>query len=227
MSAMVPFLRKIPLFIELDEQELARLADITITRTFRKNANVFMEGDQRQAVFFIQKGIVKVYKIDPEGNEQIVSFLKEGDMFPHTGFFDATLYPATAVIVEAAELFVIPIHAFEQLMLGMPSIAVKVMRVMGLKIRELQARLQDFVTQDVNRRIISFLARMAREHGQPDNGHIRIDIPLTHQEFANMVGTTRETVNRVMNQLRKDGILDMNRQSIVIHDMESLLQQYL
>lgn len=226
MSAMIPFLKKIRLFGELDEQELAKLAAITITRTFRKNANVFMEGDERQAVFFIQKGIVKIYKIDAEGNEQIVSFLKEGDMFPHTGFFDTTPYPATAVVVEAAELFVIPVHAFEQLMLDMPSIAVKVMRVMGHKIRELQAKLQEFVTQDVNRRIISFLIRLAREHGQPENGSIRIDIPLTHQEFANMVGTTRETVNRLMNQLKKDTIIDMNRQGIVIRDMESLQRQY-
>lgn len=226
MSAMTPFLKKIPLFVELDEQELLRLADITITRTFRKNANVFMEGDPRQAVFFIQKGIVKIYKIDSEGNEQVVSFLREGDMFPHTGFFDATPYPATAVVVEAAELFVIPVHAFEQLMLDMPSIAIKVMRVMGQKIRELQTKLQEFVTQDVNRRIISFLIRLAQEHGQPDDSGIRIDIPLTHQEFANMVGTTRETVNRVMNQLKKEGIIEMNRQGIVIHDMENLQRQY-
>jgi CRP/FNR family transcriptional regulator, cyclic AMP receptor protein len=222
MSSMTPFLQQIPLFAQLDESELLRLADIAIVRTYRKNANVFMEGDPKQAVFFIHKGIIKIYKIDSDGNEQIVSFLKEGDMFPHTGFFDNTPYPATSTIVEAAELFVIPIQAFEQLMLDVPTIAVKVMRVMGEKLREFQSKLQAFVTQDVNRRIISFLVRMADNHGQVSGSELKIDIPMTHQEFANMVGTTRETVNRVMNNLKKEGIIEMNRQGIVIFDMKRL-----
>lgn len=222
MSSTASFLKKIPLFVELDEGELTRLAGISISRTYRKNANVFMEGDLRQAVFFIFKGIIKIYKIDSDGNEQIVTFLKEGEMFPHTGFFDTTPYPATATVVEAAELFVIPIQAFEQLMLDMPTIAVKVMRVMGEKIREFQAKLQAFVTQDVNRRIVSFLVRMAESHGVKADCGLRIDIPMTNQEFANMVGTTRETVNRVMNNLKKESILDMNRQGIVIFDYKRL-----
>jgi CRP/FNR family transcriptional regulator, cyclic AMP receptor protein len=222
MSSTTSFLKQIPLFIELDEGELTHLAGISITRAYRKNANVFMEGDLRQAVFFIHKGIIKIYKIDSDGNEQIVTFLKEGDMFPHTGFFDSSPYPATATVVESAELFVIPIQSFEQLMLDMPTIAIKVMRVMGEKIREFQAKLQAFVTQDVNRRIISFLVRMADDHGVRGKDEVRIDIPMTHQEFANMVGTTRETVNRVMNNLKKENIIEMNRQGIVIFDYAKL-----
>ncbi|WP_438448239.1 Crp/Fnr family transcriptional regulator [Gorillibacterium sp. sgz5001074] len=222
MSSMTTFLKKIPLFIELDEAELERLAGISISRSYRKNANVFMEGDPKQAVFFIHKGIIKIYKIDSEGNEQIVTFLKEGEMFPHTGFFDSTPYPATSTVVEAAELFVIPIQAFEQLMLDMPTIAIKVMRVMSEKIREFQGKLQAFVTQDVNRRIVSFLVRMADNQGVRTDGEIKINIPMTHQEFANMVGTTRETVNRVMNNLKKEGIIEMNRQGIVIYNEKRL-----
>lgn len=222
MSSTTAFLKQIPLFVELDEGELNHLAGISISRAYRKNANVFMEGDQKQAVFFIHKGIIKIYKIDSEGNEQIVTFLKEGEMFPHTGFFDDSPYPATATVVEPAELFVIPIQSFEQLMLSVPTIAIKVMRVMGAKIREFQNKLQAFVTQDVNRRIISFLVRMADEHGVRSGTELRIDIPMTHQEFANMVGTTRETVNRVMNNLKKEAIIDMNRQGIVIYDYKRL-----
>jgi CRP/FNR family transcriptional regulator, cyclic AMP receptor protein len=222
MSATTSFLKQIPLFIELDEKELTHLAGISIARTYRKNANVFMEGDPRQAVFFIHKGIIKIYKIDSDGNEQIVTFLKEGEMFPHTGFFDSSPYPATSTVVEAAELFVIPIKDFEQLMLDMPTIAIKVMRVMSEKIREFQAKLQTFVTQDVNRRIVSFLVRMADNQGVKFEDGVKIGIPMTHQEFANMVGTTRETVNRVMNNLKKDGIIEMNRQGIIIYDYARL-----
>lgn len=222
MNQLLPILRNIPTFRELDEQEFEKLATITIKHSFQRKANVFMQGEPRHAVFFACKGIIKIYKIDMNGNEQIVSFQKKGDMFPHTGFFDQTPYPATAEVVEPTELIVIPLKQFEQLMMETPTIAVKVMRVMGEKIRELQSKLQEFVAHDVNHRVVSFLLRLAKEHGTSEKGHIQIDLPLTHQEFANMVGTTRETVNRVFNQLKKDEIIAMNRKKIMILDVDAL-----
>ncbi len=222
MNQSLPFLRQFPLFRELDDQEFEKLSQITIAHSYQKKANVFMQGEPRQAVFFIRKGIIKVYKIDVNGNEQIVSFLRKGEMFPHTGFFDQTPYPATAEVIEPTDLFVIPIKSFEQLMLETPTIAIKVMRVMGEKIRELQAKLQEFAVYDVNCRIYSFLMRLAREHGTLVGDHIQINLPLTHQEFANMVGTTRETVNRVFSQLKKDQIISMDRKRITILDPQAL-----
>lgn len=222
MNPLLPILRNIPIFRELDDQEFEKLATITSKHAYQRKANVFMQGESRHAVFFACNGIIKIYKIDQNGNEQIVSFQKKGDMFPHTGFFDQTPYPATAEVVEATELIVIPLKQFEQLMLGTPTIAVKVMRVMGEKIRELQSKLQEFVTHDVNYRVFSFLLRLAQQHGKQEKDQIHIDLPLTHQEFANMVGTTRETVNRVFNQLKKDEIITMNRKKIVILDLAAL-----
>ncbi|MGD8190978.1 Crp/Fnr family transcriptional regulator [Brevibacillus ginsengisoli] len=226
MNPLIPTLRIIPIFRELDDQEFERLAAITSHHSFQRKANVFMQGENRHAVFFACKGIIKIYKTDVNGNEQIVSFQKKGNMFPHTGFFDQSPYPATAEVVEPAELIVIPLKQFEQLMLETPTIAVKVMRVMGEKIRDLQTKLQEFVTHDINHRVISFLFRLAQEHGSQNKEQIIINLPLTHQEFANMVGTTRETVNRIFNQLKKEGIISMNRKKIVILDPKAL-QNYL
>lgn len=226
MNPLIPILRNIPIFRELDDLEFEKLGMITSKHSYQRKANVFMQGENRHAVFFACKGIMKIYKIDVNGNEQILSFQKKGDMFPHTGFFDQSPYPATAEVIEPAELIVIPLKQFEQLMLETPTIAVKVMRVMGEKIRELQSKLQEFVAHDVNHRVISFLLRLAQEHGSTDKEHIVINLPLTHQEFANMVGTTRETVNRIFNQLKKEEILSMNRKKIVILDMEAL-ERYL
>ncbi|WP_134686371.1 Crp/Fnr family transcriptional regulator [Brevibacillus migulae] len=219
---MESILRNIPLFRELDEQEFGKILQIAIPHTYQRKANVFMEGEKRTAVFFIQEGIIKIYKTDINGNEQIVNFLKKGDMFPHVGFFDQSPYPATAEVVETAELIAIPIQLFEQTLLEVPSIAIKVMRVLGSKILELQHKLQAFSVHDVNYRIISILLRIAHEHGKQNGNVIQIDIPLTHQEFANMVGSTRETVNRLFNQLKKEEIIAINRKRITILDVEAL-----
>lgn len=225
MEQIGQMLRKVPIFRELDELEYQKIEEITILHTYQRKSNVFMEGEPRRAVFFILEGIVKVYKTDVHGNEHIVNFLKPGDMFPHVGFFDQSPYPATTEVVEPTELCVIPIKSFEQTIIGTPTIAIKVMRVLGEKILELQAKLQDFGVHDVNYRIVSLLLRLANEHGTQEGNQVQINLPLTHQEFANMLGTTRETVNRLFNQLKKARILTVQRRKIVIQDVHALEQQ--
>lgn len=215
-------LTMVPLFRDLNPQEIERLENIVIQRSFRKKSTIFLEGSKKESVYFIQDGLVKTYKTDENGNEQIVSFLKTGDMFPHTGFFNQNPYPATAEAIVDTLLLAIPVHSFEQLMLTTPTIAIKVMRVLGLKIQELQAKLQEFTGQDVHLRALSFLLQLAEKHGEAKGNTVLIEVPMTHQEFANVIGTTRETVNRLLNQLRKDKIIETQRNEIIILDVEAL-----
>lgn len=215
-------LTQVPLFRDLTPQELNHVENIMIQRSYRKKSTIFVEGGTKESVYFIQDGLVKTYKTDENGNEQIVSFLKTGDMFPHTGFFNQNPYPATAEAIVDTLLLAIPVRSFEQLMLTTPTIAVKVMRVLGAKIQELQAKLQEFTGQDVHYRALSFLLQMAKKHGETKGSSVLIEVPMTHQEFANVIGTTRETVNRMLNQLRKEKIIDTHRNEIIILDLEAL-----
>lgn len=222
---MSAFLHQLPLFHDLTVEELSRVEDIAINRSISKKSVVFTEGSEKEAVFFIQEGLVKTYKTDANGHEQIVSFLRDGDMFPHTGFFNQKPYPATAEAIIHTQLIAIPVRSFERLMIDTPSIAVKMMRVMGDKIRELQEKLQVLSGQDVKHRVLSFLLNLAEHHGEMDDHKITINLPMTHQEFANSVGTTRETINRLLNQFIKEDILRVNRNRIVIIDLDALKRQ--
>src|SRR5690606_34435185 len=143
------FLETVPLFQQLTPEELGRVKEITIERSIPKKSTVFTEGSEKEAVFFIQSGLVKTFKTDENGHEQIVSFLKTGDMFPHTGFYNQDPYPATAEAIVDTKLLAIPLRQFEQLMMSTPSIAIKMMRVMGEKIKELQEKIQVLTGQDV------------------------------------------------------------------------------
>jgi|HigsolmetaGSP12D_1036236.scaffolds.fasta_scaffold01329_2 CRP/FNR family transcriptional regulator len=217
-------LRLVAIFRDLNAEEMDRVAGIAATRLARKKSVLFMEGDDKETVYFIQDGLVKTYKTDANGNEQIVSILQTGDMFPHTGFFNQTPYPATAETLVDTQLVAIPIRAFERLILEVPTIAMKVIDALGAKIRELQQKLQQFAGRDVHERILSLLLQLADKHGLRKGTRICIELPVTHQELAHSIGTTRETVNRLLSQLKKQGILETNRSEMVIRDLEALKQ---
>lgn len=222
MGKHLELLQLVPLFKELTHEELERIWNIATLRTYPKRAIIFMEGSDKDAVFFIQEGLIKAYKTDDNGHEQIVSFLKTGDMFPHTGFFDASPYPATAKAVVDTKLLIIPLQAFEQLMIDTNNISIKVMRAMSEKIIELQIRLQELTGQDVQDRGLAFLLKLAENYGIHKNDKIHINVPMTQQDFASTIGTTRETVSRLFNQLRKEKLLETHRDGFVILDYEEL-----
>ena len=215
-------LQQVPLFRDLNAEEMARVEGIAIRRFYPRKTVVFTEGSEKEAVFFIHDGLVKAYKTDENGHEQIVSFLKTGDMFPHIGFFNEDPYPATTEAIADTHLLAIPVKKFEQLLLDTPTIAIKVMKVLGMKIKELQDQLQEFSGHDVHHRALSFLFKLAQQHGEWNGKTVHIDLPLTHQEFANTIGTSRETVNRLLNQLRKAKMIQADRNRITIPDIEAL-----
>ncbi|HET7521840.1 MAG TPA: Crp/Fnr family transcriptional regulator [Bacillales bacterium] len=222
MPDMVEVLRGVPLFSELNDKELKHLAEITTKRTYPRRQYVFMEGDKRQAVFFIEEGTVKTFKVDSDGNEQVINLLQKGEMFPHIGFFDETPYPATAEIIEKAELLVIRIDDFDNLLIEQPRIAVKLMKIMGRKIFMLAQRVQELISQDVRHRVVRTLLRLADENGKVDDKGIHINMPITNRDFANMVGSSRETINRVLNELKNEKLLKADRRGILIYDLDHL-----
>ncbi|MNS36847.1 Global nitrogen regulator [compost metagenome] len=147
-------------------------------------------------------------------------------MFPHTGQFGTNQYPATAETLINTRLLAVPIRAFEQILTTKPSIAFKMMGVMGGTIRELQNKLQGFTHRNVEDRGISLLIRLAEDFGTVlDGGDILIHVPMTHQEIANIIGFTRESVTRLLNSLCKEGILLSNRQGFIVKDLQALKER--
>lgn len=222
MSQIKSFFQQLSLFHDLSSQELDHLLEITYERVVPKKSIIFSEGAPKEAVYFIYDGLVKTYKTDVNGHEQIVSILKSGDMFPHTGFYHTHPYPATAETILDSVLYVLPIQRFEQFMLQNPSVAMKMMYVMGEKILELQERLHAITGQDVKKRTLSFLLQLAHRHGRQVQNRIEISVPMTHQELANAVGTTRETITRLLHQLEDEGVLQISRNKTIILLLDQL-----
>ncbi|WP_238546125.1 Crp/Fnr family transcriptional regulator [Tumebacillus flagellatus] len=221
-------LAHIPLFRGLDELELDKISQLLIRRHFAEKTGLFWQGELLTTVYFIVSGKVKIYRNDESGREQVVTVLQEGDMFPHVGFFSTGLYPAHAVMIEEGEMLTLSTERFRQLIESTPTLCLKLLAVIEQKYMELQARLAEMVMHDTRGRLVLMLIRLSRLHGEPAEGaqgtRTRLNIPITNQELANMIGTSRETVNRTLNQLKRDGVVETALDLHLILDVEKLEQ---
>ncbi|MEH6892097.1 Crp/Fnr family transcriptional regulator [Bacillus sp. JJ864] len=213
-------LQEVPLFKELSEEELQPIVDISQLRMYKEKSFVFMQGDELDRVFFIHSGKVKIQKTDATGKEQIVSVLQAGEMFPHAGFFQKGTFPAHAEILETAQLIVTPIADFEKILIQHPELCIKMFKVLGEKIVDLQNRLEEQILHDTYEQIIMLLLRLCKSNGVEMNGTYTLTTQFTNRELANMIGTSRETISRTINQLKRKKLIavDENGCFIIIPD---------
>ncbi|MGG0188053.1 Crp/Fnr family transcriptional regulator [Bacillus rhizoplanae] len=209
-------LQEVPLFKELSEEELQPIVDISQLRNYKAKSFVFMQGDTLDRVFFIHSGKVKIQKTDVTGKEQIVSVLQAGEMFPHAGFFQKGTFPAHAEILETAQLIVTPIADFEKILIQHPELCIKMFKVLGEKIVDLQNRLEEQILHDTYEQIIMLLLRLCKSNGIQMNDKYTLTTPFTNRELANMIGTSRETISRTINQLKRKKLIDIDENGCFI-----------
>ena len=146
-----------------------------------------MQDEPLSNVYFIYDGQVKIYRTDLQGKEQIVNILKEGDLFPHLGFFRKTNYPANALVTEDVTLIYIPIHLFEQFLFTHPQAAMKVIRLLGDKIFDLQNRLEEKILHNTYEQIILLFIRLAKSHGKLIDHERTVLLQFNKPKVANMI----------------------------------------
>jgi CRP/FNR family transcriptional regulator, cyclic AMP receptor protein len=219
-------LHKLPLFKGLTEIEMSSIVSLSGTRRYKSGMHVFMQGDPVENVYFIHEGRIKVYKTDFQGREQIVNVLQPGDMFPHQGFFRKGNYPAHSEVVEDAVITFIPINSFENFLIQNPEITIKLFRVLGDLIVDLQGRLEEKLLHNTHEQIVLLLLRLAKMHGEDtEDGWRQLHTQFTNQELANMIGTSRETVNRSISKLKKQNMVRVSDKHFLVLDVERLADE--
>jgi CRP/FNR family transcriptional regulator, cyclic AMP receptor protein len=219
-------LSSIPLFEDLTPDELQKMISFTKKKSITKGSHVFFKDEPLNSVYFIEKGIVKIYKTDINGKEQIVSLLKEGDMFPHIGFFQSRTYPANALVVEDASFVYLSTSHLQEMVLHYPEVSIKLFRVMEEKIIELQSSLEAQVLNNAYDQVVKLLLRLQHAHGvlQQDGGYM-LPIHITQNEIAQMIGAARETVSRSLSKMRKKGLIADSNEGYLLLNVEALHQE--
>lgn len=201
------FYRKFALFAELDERELASIAAVAKTRRYAKDDAVFHADEIGDVFYLIREGQVKVTMTSPEGKEIILSILAAGDFFGEMALFDNEPRSATVIAIEPLEVVSIWRTDFLHILSENFSITQKVLGELSKRLRNASNRIESLATMDVYGRLARFFLDLARQSGKVlDNEYIAVIRP-THQAIANMIGTSRETVSRLIHDLMKQNLL--------------------
>jgi CRP/FNR family transcriptional regulator, cyclic AMP receptor protein len=215
----IDLLRKIVIFKDLSPNSLQVIEKRIQTFTFKKGTRIISEDEIARGVYFVRLGAVKLTKQDENGNEIIVCVKQKGDVFAEAGLFTqkTAKYPATATMLQDGEILFLDKLELEKDLYNEPELAMQMIRYMSDSLREMTSQLRDVALLDVYAKTVKTLERLG-EKFNTERGRWDIEIPLTVQEFATVVGTTRESVSRVFSKLKKEGIIDLKSRKIVILD---------
>jgi CRP/FNR family cyclic AMP-dependent transcriptional regulator len=212
------------LFAELDERELASIAAVAKTRRYAKDDAVFHADEIGDVFYLIREGQVKVTMTSPEGKEIILSILAAGDFFGEMALFDNEPRSATVIAIEPLEVVSIWRTDFLHILSENFSITQKVLGELSKRLRNASNRIESLATMDVYGRLARFFLDLARQSGKVlDNEYVAVIRP-THQAIANMIGTSRETVSRLIHDLMKQNLLLSEGKTIYLR--KSALDQF-
>lgn len=217
-------IKKMPIFSGLKPEELAEVKNIYLTGKYKKGKIIFFEGEPGEAVYFVKSGKIKIYKSDAEGREYILHIFGPGDIFAETVLLEGGPYPASAEAVEDSVVGMIKNQDLEELLKKNTGIAFKIMKILSYRLRESQDKIKNLVFRDTYDRTACALHKMSLDHGRKTSQGIEVELPITRTELASIVGTSRETVTRMLSEMRRKGIIDMNRHKITVLNERELMR---
>ena len=206
IKSRIEALRAIPLFRELEEGDLGDIADLLIERKFLKDSTIFEEGVPGDYMYLIQEGQVKVTKMSDDGREKILEFLSDGDFVGEMALLDREVRSASVKTTRPCVLLALSRQDFLGLVRRSPDISLELLRALSRRLRETDEQIRGLLFERVEGRTRRILARLARDPipGQP--GRLATQ-SMTHQQLADLVGTSRETSTRVIKELKDEGWL--------------------
>jgi CRP/FNR family cyclic AMP-dependent transcriptional regulator len=211
------------LFSGLDVPSLQVIVRTLRPRRFRRGEVLFHEGDPGDALFVVASGAVKVVVPSEDGDEAILATLRRGDFLGELALLDGAPRSASAIALEATEVLALPRDQFRALVAAEPAIRDALLTALAGELRRLTTHVAELHFLDLTGRLAARLARLAEEHGEKQpNGEIKLDAPLTQSDLAAMIGATRQSVNKLLGEFEADGLLRMERDSIVVPDLARL-----
>jgi CRP/FNR family cyclic AMP-dependent transcriptional regulator len=215
-------LKKAALLTNLSCAELEMLAARTVRKHFSAGQLLFSEGDPCSGLYIIAAGRVRIFKTSVNGREQVLAVNIPGDSVAELPVFDGGPYPASAMAVEDTEIAFISRRDFYAYCKEHPEVALKVLSVVGARLRRLVGIIEELSFTTVRQRLIALLVKLAQSRGKATDRGIEFALPATHQELANQLGTVRELISRNLMRLHAEGLLEVDARRIVVRDLKGL-----
>lgn len=221
-ASAVAILKKVPIFTGLDETEFAFLTTHVVPRKFSTGELIFGEAEPCTGLYVIESGNVRIFKSSAAGREQVLSIDGPGSSIAELPVFDEGNYPASAQSVNDCTLLFFSKKDFQALCRQHPDVALKVLRVVGARLRKLVGIIEELSFTTVRQRLVAMLVRLAKSSGQKQSGGIMITLPANNHELAAQIGTVRELVSRNLGRLQSENLIQMEGRTVAIVDLPKL-----
>jgi CRP-like cAMP-binding protein len=215
-------LAKVAIFSGLNDSELDFLAQRSVPRHYTPGQIVFSEGEPCSGLYVVESGHVRIFKSSANGREQVLNIDGPGCSVAELPVFDGGNYPASVAAVDEAILLFVSKQDFQSLCVAHPQVALKVLRVVGARLRRLVGIIEELSFTTVRHRLVSFLLRSAKREGKRTAAGIEITLPASNQELASQLGTVRELVSRNLSRLQVQGLIQMEARSVLIPTLKAL-----
>ena len=224
-DAVETVLRKTPLFASLTEDETHALRGRVTTKQYDRGEILFSEGDACRGLFIVGRGKIRIFKLSASGREQTLAIEGPGSSFAELPVFDGGTYPASASASEEAEVLFISRKNFQDFCREHPDVGLKVIAVVGSRLRRLVGIIEDLSFTTVRQRLIALILRLAQTSTTRSSEGVHVELTKSQQDLAAELGTVRELISRNLGRLQAEGYLDVNGRTIVVKDLAGLKRE--
>jgi CRP/FNR family cyclic AMP-dependent transcriptional regulator len=218
----VTLLTQVSIFSGLTDQELAFLTARVVPRKFSAGELIFAEAESCAGLYVIESGNVRIFKSSAGGREQVLSIDGPGSSIAELPVFDGGNYPASAQAVTDCSLLFFSKKDFQSLCLQHPDVALKVLQVVGARLRKLVGIIEELSFTTVRHRLAAMLVRLAKSDGHRQGETVAITLPANNHELAAQIGTVRELVSRNLSRLQSEGLIRIEGRIVTVLDLRKL-----
>jgi CRP/FNR family transcriptional regulator len=216
------FIRQNPLLGDLPERELELLDQVTESHEIRRRHAVWEPGQAANTVYIVRSGIVKLYKANDEGRELTLHFFTKDQLFGELSVVSEFPHDTTAEAYEDVTVLAVAKEDFIKVMMRHPPLAMRMMRLVGDRRRQLENRVENLLFRSAHARLAALFLELMVTFGVRDSRGVIINLKLTHREIASLIGATRETVSFAILDLRKDGLIQTEGKRVILLDEAGL-----
>jgi CRP/FNR family transcriptional regulator, cyclic AMP receptor protein len=216
------FLKQIKLFSNLKDEELNDLDKITRMEEVKRRQPIYLPGDPANTVYLLKAGRVKISRVTEDGKEFTLAILEPGEVFGELEVLEGTPRDTVAEALEDISVCVIQRKDFEEVLQNNPDLTIRLTKLIGFRLKKIENRIEDLVFRDVPTRVAHLLLSLSKEFGKQNEDGVRLSVKMTHQELANLIGSTRETVSATLNDFKRQGLIQQDHQTITIRDQRRL-----
>jgi CRP/FNR family transcriptional regulator, dissimilatory nitrate respiration regulator len=215
---LLRILSMVPFFDGLPESQIAQVGGIAVARKIPKGTVVFSEGDEGDGFYVLASGRIKIFKLNPDGREQILHIFGPGEPFGEVALFSGKHFPAGAQTLEEASVLFFPREAFISLIKSNPELALNMLAVLSVRLRIFTQIVENLSLKEVPGRVAAYILYLSDRLG----GASTLELDITKSQLAALLGTIPETLSRILGRMSSRGFLSIDGASIRILDREEL-----